>query len=90
MTQYDHVAPVYHNVLENPYYPKIILPSVVKMLGDIKGKDVLDLACGDGTQTQKLQKLGAKKVVGVDISQGITSICFSLERDRLERSQIIS
>lgn len=71
MTQYDPVASLYHNVQDNPYYSKVINPSLVHMLGDVKGKSLLDLACGDGERTQFIQKLGPKKVVGVDISQGI-------------------
>lgn len=41
----------------------------MELLGDIRGKTVLDLGCGEGFYSRKLKLLGAKTVVGVDISQ---------------------
>ncbi|MEO1532421.1 MAG: class I SAM-dependent methyltransferase [Pseudomonadota bacterium] len=40
---------------------------VLALLGDIAGKDVLDLGCGDGALTEKLVAAGAR-VTGVDAS----------------------
>ncbi len=34
----------------------------------IKGKDILDFGCGDGVYSFKLKKLGAKSVIGIDVS----------------------
>ena len=42
-------------------------PAFFGMLGDIKGQRVLDVGCGEGTNTRKYADLGAK-VVGVDVS----------------------
>jgi ubiquinone/menaquinone biosynthesis C-methylase UbiE len=36
-------------------------------MGDVKGKSILDLACGEGSNTRILAKMGAK-VVGADFS----------------------
>lgn len=40
-----------------------------KALGTVKGRNVLDLACGDGLYTRQLKARGATQVVGVDISE---------------------
>jgi len=43
--------------------------SWAKLLGDLKGKRALDLACGEGISSRLLRDLGADEVVGVDISE---------------------
>lgn len=40
----------------------------LRVLGDVAGKDVLDLACGGGQTSVWLAKHGARSVVGVDAS----------------------
>nr|VFK22399.1 MAG: Methyltransferase domain-containing protein [Candidatus Kentron sp. LPFa]VFK35320.1 MAG: Methyltransferase domain-containing protein [Candidatus Kentron sp. LPFa] len=39
------------------------------MLGDLSGKSILDLACGEGYYTRKLKQREATRVLGVDISE---------------------
>ena len=74
MAQYDTIAKQY-NVYseEHSWCAKIFTPSIARMLGDVKSKDVLDIACGDGTQTRKMKQWEANRVTGVDISLGL---CF--------------
>jgi 2-polyprenyl-3-methyl-5-hydroxy-6-metoxy-1,4-benzoquinol methylase len=43
-------------------------PVIFRALGDIGGKSLLDLACGDGFYTRKFRRAGADPVVGVDLS----------------------
>jgi len=43
-------------------------PAAFKLLGNVKGKIILDLACGEGYNTRILSMLGAK-IVGVDFSK---------------------
>lgn len=38
-------------------------------LGDVRGKSVLDLACGDGDYLRAIKQQGATRAVGVDISE---------------------
>jgi len=49
------------------------------LLGDIRGKQVLDLGCGTGEKTVTLVKRGAR-VIGIDISPDL--ICLARERMR--------
>ncbi|MBL7057836.1 class I SAM-dependent methyltransferase [Patescibacteria group bacterium] len=46
----------------------------------VKGKIVLDIACGTGYGAQILAKNGAKKVIGVDIDQKTVDIASSLNK----------
>jgi SAM-dependent methyltransferase len=41
-------------------------PTVLELLGDVTGQDVLDLACGSGWYTRMVSDRGAAQVVGVD------------------------
>ena len=45
-------------------------PAFFEMLGDVKGLRVLDVGCGEGTNTRKLADLGAS-VVAVDVSEAM-------------------
>lgn len=44
-------------------------PAMKKLLPDLHGKDVLDLGCGFGANCLDFVSRGAKRVVGVDISE---------------------
>ena len=48
-------------------------PAAFKLVGNVKGKTVLDLACGEGYNTRILSRLGAK-VVGVDFSKKLIEL----------------
>ena len=52
----------------------------LKVLGDVKGRTVLDLACGEGRFTRKIRKRGARHVVGVDISENMIGLARTAER----------
>jgi SAM-dependent methyltransferase len=43
-------------------------PAVRALLGDVQGKDTVDLGCGDGGLCRDLAALGARSVIGVDPS----------------------
>jgi len=43
-------------------------PSYFQLIGDLNGKSVLDVGCGDGRLTRMLRLAGAERVVGIDVS----------------------
>ena len=45
------------------------LPTVLGILGDVTGKTILDLGCGDGFFTIPLANAGATHVIGIDNSE---------------------
>jgi ubiquinone/menaquinone biosynthesis C-methylase UbiE len=49
------------------YQKEVILPNILRLLGDVKDKVVLDLACGPGFFVREYLKNGAR-VIGIDIS----------------------
>src|SRR3989344_1668750 len=44
-------------------------PAMYKKLPDLKGKTVLCIGCGTGEECEHIKSLGAKRVVGIDISK---------------------
>lgn len=51
------------------YGPFIPTEKKLKLLGNVKGKVVLELGCGAGENSIALLKKGAKKAIGIDISE---------------------
>lgn len=43
--------------------------SILKLLGDVRGRSVLEVACGTGHYTRALLRHGAARVLGVDLSE---------------------
>jgi ubiquinone/menaquinone biosynthesis C-methylase UbiE len=68
-TSWSQVANWYDQVLNDPdsYQSQVIWPNLKRILGEVKGQKMLDLACGQGFFSFEIAKLGAS-VVGVDIS----------------------
>ena len=46
----------------------IEIPTIKTLIPDLKGKSVLDLGCGMGEMCKYYKSLGAKRVLGIDIS----------------------
>jgi 2-polyprenyl-3-methyl-5-hydroxy-6-metoxy-1,4-benzoquinol methylase len=58
-------------------------PAMLKIIGNVKGKQLLDLSCGEGYNTRILAKGGAR-VIGVDFSKEMIRLARQKERsDRL-------
>ncbi|WP_321416544.1 class I SAM-dependent methyltransferase [uncultured Methanomethylovorans sp.] len=43
-------------------------PAIFSMIGDVKGRSIIDLGCGYGENCKTFSDMGAKRIVGVDIS----------------------
>ncbi|KOV67644.1 ToxA protein [Streptomyces sp. MMG1121] len=55
-------------------------PSFLGMVGDVTGKNVIDLACGTGFYSRELKRRGATDVLGVDISGEMVRAAEGIER----------
>jgi SAM-dependent methyltransferase len=51
-----------------PYHHHCQDPVIFKTLGNLQGKSLLDLACGDGFYTRQFRRAGAGPVTGIDLS----------------------
>lgn len=77
--KYDFMAEHYHNwrTKVNPqgwfYNEMLEMPATLELLGNIKGKKILDFGCGTGIYAKLLTKKGAK-VKGFDISKEMIKI----------------
>jgi ubiquinone/menaquinone biosynthesis C-methylase UbiE len=52
----------------------IEVPAMLKTLGNVRNKTILDLGCGFGDHAMHLSKKGAKKIIGLDISSELIKI----------------
>ncbi|MEK6951832.1 MAG: class I SAM-dependent methyltransferase [Nanoarchaeota archaeon] len=73
MAQYDQIASKYLSERKNKklfnYNNFIEIPNMIKFVGNIKDKRILDLGCGFGDHAKKYIENGAKEVIGLDISK---------------------
>ena len=58
----------------NPHRIHFIMPFTLKKLGDVKGKMILDLGCGEGGYSRELAKKGGK-VTGIDCAENAIKYC---------------
>ena len=80
---YDSIASDYDIIWSVPAV-KILFPLLdtnLKQLGPWNGASVLDLACGTGIGLREMKKLGATKLVGVDISNEMLEVARSTSAD---------
>lgn len=57
-------------------------PPVFDLCGDVAGKDVLDLGCGEGYCARELAERGARSILGVELSEQMVQLA------RAEESQL--
>lgn len=71
MAVYDPIATQYKQFREHQIYDiycYVETYTYFSQLGDLQGKSILDLGCGEGIHSRNFKKNGAARVVGVDIS----------------------
>ncbi|MGC8647938.1 MAG: methyltransferase domain-containing protein [Candidatus Micrarchaeia archaeon] len=76
---YDRIAKPFFNsrVTKKAVYNEYLeMPAMLSILGDLKGKKVLDLGCGPGLHSARLLKQGAI-LYGIDQSEKMISIAKS-------------
>jgi len=78
--QYDAIARDYQRTKESPLRRHVEAHSFFNMTGNLSGKTVLDLACGEGFYTRLLKQAGASAVTGVDISSAMVALAQEAEQ----------
>jgi toxoflavin synthase len=73
------VAEQYKEAKEQPWRSRVETYSLTKLIGDLKGRKVLDVACGEGHFTRILRRAGASKVVGLDVSERMIELARNQE-----------
>lgn len=73
-TNYDRIASQYQKAKRQPWRMHVEHFTLFERLGDLHGKSVLDLACGEGFYTRFFKQAGASRVVGVDLSAGMIQL----------------
>ncbi len=67
-TDYDPIAEQYQRAKQQPWRAYIEAYTLLGLVGDLSGRAVVDLACGEGFYSRLLRRKGADRVVGVDLS----------------------
>lgn len=78
---WDEVAEDYHKTVGDTgdsYHRIFVNPVIFEILGDVKNKSILDLACGQGYLSRILAKKGAN-VIGLDVSKKMLQIAMASE-----------
>ncbi|MEQ1884357.1 MAG: class I SAM-dependent methyltransferase [Bryobacteraceae bacterium] len=83
-TQYDDIAEQYKRSKLVPWRFYIEQFSLLELMGDLRGKDVLDLACGEGYYTRLLKRNGAARAVGVDLSPKMIELAEQREHSEVQ------
>jgi toxoflavin synthase len=73
-TDYDVVGREYRESKRQPWRGHVECFTLCELAGDLAGKSVLDLACGEGFYSRVLRRGGAARVVGVDSSGGMIAL----------------
>lgn len=80
--KYDKIAREYQLSKTLPFRECIEWYSYRQLLGNVSGKTILDLACGEGFYSRRVKALGAANVVGVDISEKMIELARQQEAAR--------
>lgn len=84
-TDYNQIARQYQEAKKQPWRELVESYSLLDLVGDVAGKRVLDLACGEGYHTRKLAGAGAggapaggsgkpARVLGIDLSEKMVAL----------------
>jgi 2-polyprenyl-3-methyl-5-hydroxy-6-metoxy-1,4-benzoquinol methylase len=79
-TDYNHLRDKYDQTKISPLRKYVDKFTLLNVLGNVRGKSVLDLGCGNGHYTRTVKSQGAAQVVGVDISQAMIAEARSQEQ----------
>ena len=78
-TNYDPIAEQYKRSKQQPWRAHVESFNFMKLIGNPRGKAVIDIACGEGFYTRMLRRRGASKVTGVDLSEKMIALARAAE-----------
>ena len=78
--EYDAIAEEYRESKLLPFRLEVEQPTLLALLGDVRGRSVLDLACGEGIYSRQVRRLGAARVHGIDLSPAMVALAEEAER----------
>ena len=76
------IAERYQKAKEQPWRSRVETYSFMKRIGDVKGKKVVDMACGEGHFARRLRRAGAASMLGVDVSERMIELARAQEKDQ--------
>lgn len=76
---YDEIGEAFEGFKTLPLARYGEVPGFLALVGDVRGKSILDLACGTGFYSREFKRRGASEVLGVDISGEMIAAARSLE-----------
>lgn len=77
--QYDEIGEAFEGFKALPLEQYSVVPGFLAMVGDVRGKSVLDLASGTGFYSREFKRRGASEVLGIDISGEMVAVARKLE-----------
>jgi len=72
--QYRTISRQYSAARKDDHTNYLETPTVQSVLGDLSGASAIDYACGTGHYSRLLKRLGAKNVLGVDLSPAMIDV----------------
>jgi len=82
MAEYDKLAQHYFDRRKDKsrfdYNRDIEVPALIKMIGNVRNKVILDIGCGFGDHAQKLSKQKYKQLIGFDLSKELVKFAHEL------------
>lgn len=86
-TDWGSVADKYDKYLnsESNYHNEVILPNFLRVLGDVSGKNILDIACGQGAFCEEVVRLAGEKKISGDKKVNVSG--FDLGTDLIKIAQ---
>ncbi|MET9379384.1 class I SAM-dependent methyltransferase [Streptomyces sp. NPDC002992] len=79
--QYDEIGEAYEGFKALPLEQYAVVPSFLTLVGDVRGKSILDLASGTGFYSREFKRRGATEVLGIDISGEMVAVAQQLEKN---------
>lgn len=77
---YDSIAEHYRDSKLLPFRKYIERYTLMDLIGDLRNKKVLDMACGEGVYARQFRQAGAAEVTGVDVSSAMVDLAQARER----------